>query len=204
MKCLKDKAKVNTKEKSRIYVYATWFLCKQWGLLIMQALISPQELIRALSAAERGPNHPVERERDRDRERETSQAYLHHEREHNETHWECHCVSVALTDTHTHTHTQRERERGERGERERERALSGAILVKLFVCSSLKPVGNNLKISKAQKQIKKNKKYHFIFIESKKKKQWLIDSKGGFCLLNIHTYFTINDNKTLYFIVFLI
>jgi len=46
----------------------------------MQALISPQELIRALSAAERGPNRPVEREKDRDRERETSQACLHHER----------------------------------------------------------------------------------------------------------------------------
>lgn len=40
----------------------------------------------------------------------------------------------------------------------------------ICVCSSLKSVGDNLKISKAQNQIKKNKKYHLIFIESKKKK----------------------------------
>lgn len=74
-------------------------MCKQWGLLIMQALISPQELIRALSAAERGPNHPAERERDRDRERETSQAYLHHEKA------QCDTLRVIVSLWHTHTHT---------------------------------------------------------------------------------------------------
>lgn len=137
MKCFKDNAtkkkKAKRKKKKVGKMYATWFLCKQWGLLIMHALISPQELIRALSAAERGPNHPVERDRDRhsERERERDQPSI-------STSWEStmrHTESVSLCLCGTHTKLTQSFVRSRFSEM-------------INVCCSLKPAGDNLPISK--------------------------------------------------------